>query len=298
MNNRDQNAPRQPGGSTDTYGYRDQPRQTDQWQASSPGQAGSDWDYDDNRSASYRREEGRSALGLDRNETRDRNDAYARQEREYRLDSRYDKPQRDRDRGDQMSSGYQTGYPDRYYYSGSRSDFSDFTSEDYGGRDFYASQTGSAGGMRSSGSYRPSYGPGSGARTNEYGDWRQYGESRGFFERAGDQIASWFGDEDAARRREQDHRGRGPSDYTRSDERIREDINDNLTHDWRIDASHIRVTVKDGEATLDGHVDSRHAKRRAEDLADDVTGVRHVQNNLRVQSSGTATTISSTAAKN
>lgn len=30
-------------------------------------------------------------------------------------------------------------------------------------------------------------------------------------------------------------------------------------------------------------VDSRNDKRRAEDLADDVSGVRHVQNNLRIR---------------
>src|SRR3546814_9618748 len=39
---------------------------------------------------------------------------------------------------------------------------------------------------------------------------------RGFFERAGDEVLSWFGDEDAQRRRERDHRGRGPADYVRS----------------------------------------------------------------------------------
>ncbi len=58
--------------------------------------------------------------------------------------------------------------------------------------------------------------------------------------RAGDEVASWFGDEDAARRREQDHRGKGPAGYTRSDERIREDANDTLTEDWRVDASRSR----------------------------------------------------------
>ncbi|HEY0596126.1 SWFGD domain-containing protein, partial [Sphingopyxis sp.] len=52
---------------------------------------------------------------------------------------------------------------------------------------------------------------------------------RGFFERAGDEVLSWFGDEEAQRRRERDHRGRGPTDYIRSDDRIREDVNDRLT---------------------------------------------------------------------
>jgi osmotically-inducible protein OsmY len=135
------------------------------------------------------------------------------------------------------------------------------------------------------------YGQGYGAsrsrdRSSAYGGGRGYGRDddhdRGFLERAGDEVMSWFGDEDAARRREQDHRGRGPSDYKRSDERIREDANDRLTDDPRIDATHIRVKAQDGEITLDGTVDSRDAKRRAEDCVERISGVRHVQNNLRV----------------
>lgn len=106
---------------------------------------------------------------------------------------------------------------------------------------------------------------------------------RGFWDRASDEVASWFGDEDAARRREDDHRGHGPKGYIRSDERIREDANDRLTEDWRVDASDVTVTVKDGEITLDGTVANREAKRRAEDVVDGITGVKHVQNNLRVQ---------------
>ncbi|HEX8057357.1 MAG TPA: BON domain-containing protein [Novosphingobium sp.] len=129
-------------------------------------------------------------------------------------------------------------------------------------------------------------------------DYRQHGYDaddgrRGFWDRASDEVASWFGDDGAARRREQDHRGRGPQNYTRSDERIRDDANDKLTDDWRVDASNITVSVKDGEVTLNGIVASREAKRRAEDVVDDISGVKHVQNNLRVQTasaSGTAYT--------
>lgn len=39
---------------------------------------------------------------------------------------------------------------------------------------------------------------------------RDRGEDRGFFERAGDEIASWFGDDDAERRRDRDERMAGP----------------------------------------------------------------------------------------
>jgi osmotically-inducible protein OsmY len=80
-----------------------------------------------------------------------------------------------------------------------------------------------------------------------------------------------------------EHRGRGPKNYTRSDERIREDINDRLSDDSWLDASDIEVTVASCEVTLTGLVHTRDDKRRAEDLAEQVSGVRHVQNNLRVQ---------------
>ncbi|MDQ2101878.1 BON domain-containing protein [Azospirillum isscasi] len=114
---------------------------------------------------------------------------------------------------------------------------------------------------------------------------------RGFWEQAGDEIASWFGNDDAERRRQDDerraqHRGRGPRGYARSDERIRDDLNDRLTEDPYIDATDVEVSVAGGEVTLDGRVDDRMAKRRAEDLADSVSGVRHVQNNLRVRPQG------------
>jgi osmotically-inducible protein OsmY len=109
---------------------------------------------------------------------------------------------------------------------------------------------------------------------------------RDFFDKAADEVASWFGDEAAHARREEDHSGRGPRNYQRSDARIEEDVNDRLTDDRMVDATDITVTVKDREVTLDGHVHSRAAKRRAEDCADSVSGVAHVQNNLRVRAAG------------
>ncbi len=77
--------------------------------------------------------------------------------------------------------------------------------------------------------------------------------------------------------------GRGPKGYKRSDERIREDVCDRLGSSWTFDASEIEVKVKDGEVTLDGTVNSRQDKRRAEDFVDNVSGVKHVQNNLRIK---------------
>ncbi|WP_380871759.1 osmotic sensory protein [Sphingomonas sp. DBB INV C78] len=109
-------------------------------------------------------------------------------------------------------------------------------------------------------------------------------QERGWFDRAGDEIRSWFGDEQAdARRRFDMHRGRGPKGYSRSDDRIREDVCDRLTEDPRLDASDVEVQVDRGEVTLTGTVFDRSSKRRAEDCADAVMGVTNVQNNLRAR---------------
>ena len=106
-------------------------------------------------------------------------------------------------------------------------------------------------------------------------DYREgYGYSRGY--RIGHGREGYEGEEPG-------HRGRGPRGYARSDERIREDVSDRLMEDPYVDASDIEVRVSGREVTLDGTVDSRHDKRRAEDIAESVAGVAHVQNNLRVR---------------
>lgn len=100
-----------------------------------------------------------------------------------------------------------------------------------------------------------------------------------------------FGNDATASRgevRREDHRGRGPRNYQRSDDRIREDVNERLSDDVRVDASEIEVTVQNREVTLTGTVRDRKEKRWAEDIVENVSGVAHVQNNLRVgQTQGT-----------
>jgi osmotically-inducible protein OsmY len=103
-----------------------------------------------------------------------------------------------------------------------------------------------------------------------------------------------FGFDDDAR--PGDHRGRGPKGYARSDERIREDVSDRLTDDPHVDASEVEVTVQDREVTLSGTVNSRFEKRHAEDIAESVSGVTHVQNNLRVEPRGGLDAVSATGA--
>jgi osmotically-inducible protein OsmY len=91
--------------------------------------------------------------------------------------------------------------------------------------------------------------------------------------------------------------GRGPKGYQRSDDRIREDVSDRLAEHPDLDASDMEVKVSKGEVTLTGSVDSRWAKRLAEDLVEACPGVRDVMNHLRVpsESHGTPPASGSTA---
>jgi len=111
-------------------------------------------------------------------------------------------------------------------------------------------------------------------------------DERSWWDRTRDEVSSWFGDDDAERRREYDrqqsYRGKGPKNYSRSDDRIKEDINDRLSDDPWIDATEIDVSVTNGEVVLTGTVSERGEKRRAEDVAEMVSGVKHVENRLRV----------------
>lgn len=93
----------------------------------------------------------------------------------------------------------------------------------------------------------------------------------------------------------EDFRGRGPRNYVRSDERLRELIAERLTDDPQIDASDIEIGVADGRVTLSGTVDRRQTRHRVEDLVD-TCGVREIDNRLgigpaRDAGSGTATTL-------
>ncbi len=129
------------------------------------------------------------------------------------------------------------------------------------------------------------------------GPYKRGAEHYGFSERIGDEIRSWLGDEEAEQRRRHMgemrrgmYAGRGPRGYRRSDERIREDVNERLTDDGYVDASDIEVSVNNGVVTLAGRVGRRAEKRRAEDVAESVSGVMDVSNQLRVGSSVPFTT--------
>ena len=84
------------------------------------------------------------------------------------------------------------------------------------------------------------------------------------------------------RRFDEDYTGRGPRNYSRSDERIKEDICDELSSDPECDAGDVEIEVKEGMVTLSGTVPSRKMKHRAEDIADEARGVKDVDNRIRV----------------
>ena len=111
--------------------------------------------------------------------------------------------------------------------------------------------------------------------SRQYRDERDF-ESQTFVDYPGDQRYSWQDDKQGV------FRGKGPRSYQRGDERILEDINDRLCENPYLDASDIEVQVSDGEVTLTGSVRDRRSKWLAEDIGEEVSGVKNVENRLRV----------------
>jgi len=173
---------------------------------------------------------------------------------------------------------------------------SQYGGSQYGGSQYGGSQYGGSQHDQDRGQNRAwqqggggSYGQGSsqlgrwGSSSDELGGWSQserwgsggslYGNQSGYGNRSmesrsGSTLRGGFA-------------GRGPRNYTRSDDRIREDVCDRLSANDEVDASDITVTVQQGEVTLSGTTPDRHQKRLAEDIAEDVQGVKDVHNQLK-----------------
>jgi osmotically-inducible protein OsmY len=75
------------------------------------------------------------------------------------------------------------------------------------------------------------------------------------------------------------------------DKRISKSITDRMADDTDLDASDIEVGVESGAVILRGSVDSLWDKRRAEDIAKAVPGVRGVNNKLRASMASQTTPI-------
>ena len=76
--------------------------------------------------------------------------------------------------------------------------------------------------------------------------------------------------------------GRGPQFQRRSDDKIYEEAWELLSNSPDLDATEIQLHVESGEVTLTGTVENRDAKWLTEDLVNSVTGVREVNNRLKV----------------
>jgi len=77
--------------------------------------------------------------------------------------------------------------------------------------------------------------------------------------------------------------GKGPKGYKRSDEKIHEEACEALYRNPSVDASDIEVKVKDGLVSLSGTVNSRFAKRQAENCIENLPGVQDIQNELHLE---------------
>jgi len=196
--------------------------------------------------------------------------------------NRYGQTGQQREDWGQQQSGWGSGYnPDLqrrntgsfgsdYGYGGGQSygqSGSSYRGEQYGQGNF-----GSASHMD-----RRNYGRGN----ENYGNERD----RSWWDRTKDEVSSWFGGDSNERRGERQsgpYRGKGPKDYRRSEDRIREDVCDRLSDDDRLDATNIQVQIQNNEVILSGTVETREQKRRAEDLVESISGVRNVENRIRI----------------
>lgn len=253
----DRNHERQFGSQSDPYGYEDPSRNR--------------WSNDD----SYR------------NQGRGTGERYgSSQYRGGNLEQGYERDD-DRNRfgygGQQYGSGqYDRGFNDSQYgggqygnqyggrsggqYGGNQYG-SGYGSNQYGGRDDDGQQYGGSHG-------RGQYGSGQNTTGSQYG-WGQSGQQSGGI------LGGLFGEHGifGSRRRS----GMGPKGYRRSDERIKEDVSDRLSQTYDVDASEVEVSVANGEVTLTGTVPHREMKFRIEHIADGVSGVADVTNQIKVK---------------
>jgi osmotically-inducible protein OsmY len=235
----------------------------------------------------------------------------AMQKGEYDMERRAERYQQSRQAG---RGGQMGGSGGRYYGDGGRERI---YRQEYGQGGVEYGETprgyeGEPGRMASGGTggydYERGYGDGGRARSGPgggqgYGErdrsdrWEQRGREAGrdtgdFFRKAGERVASWFGGGEGERgdeRRDRDFRGLGPKGYKRADERISDEAHERLTDDPWVDATMIAISVSGGEVTLSGTVENREAKHRAERCVEDISGVNHVQNNLRIDRGGPLT---------
>lgn len=174
------------------------------------------------------------------------------------------------------------------------------------GRDVYGARSGFGGGYgRDSGrqysrdfgrDYEGDYGGDFGNmygrdRSRDYERDNGNGMSQGYGQqhRYGDE--SWQGRQEAGQRgygaygggsTDMRHR-EGPKGYSRTDERVREDVCERLCMAHHLEVCDVSVQVKDGRVELQGNVPQRWMKHAIEDVVEKCFGVHDVENRIRTQ---------------
>jgi hypothetical protein len=188
--------------------------------------------------------------------------------------------------------------------SGAPRDNHPLSQEPFGHEPFAHSAFGESEQPRYFGTGAQGYGGGPSFTGGTYGtaDWRsdapyfdEVGFNRGNYEdplprqtegrsqnRHGGYGQSGYGQSAYRQGRQQRRYPLGPKGYTRSDERLREDISERLMQAYDIDSSEVTVQVVGGKAVLEGTVPSRYMKHAIEDIADAAPGVQDVDNRIRV----------------
>jgi hypothetical protein len=239
----------------DQFGPRDWESRDESWRSQSRDRGGEFRDYRDYNERSYggpRQHEERFGAGYTGYESRRFPGTFGEYE-----DQRYDRDERDRNQygernqyGDRNQYGIASG---RFYGSG-------YGEGNYGGSDWNRN-----------------------ASPERYGrNWSREGVYRGPQRDREEGFGQHLRDVSQQALRKVKRMFRGPKGYKRSDDRIREDVNDRLSQQDHFDPSDIEVSVSNGEVTLIGLVELRHEKFLAEEIADDVSGVNEVHNQLRV----------------
>lgn len=134
-------------------------------------------------------------------------------------------------------------------------------------------------GGREYGSYGGYGGERQGFQRGQFGDFGRMSRGGGFDQGGHDSYGGYQG---FSQEHQGQYFGRGPKGYQRSDERIHEEVCEALTYHPDIDASEIEVMVNTGQVTLKGTVENRQMKRMAEECVESISGVKDVENQLRV----------------
>lgn len=244
----DERTNRDRGMGIDRYGQGQSGYAAGRWDDRSMGQGrNQDFARGDNRDRGVQHDDRFSGRGGS-NYWEDRNSQYHGGSAFGRMDTGYDRDSiaggRDRD----MNRGEVGTYDNRMQQHGGYNAYGRNSEGNYGDRGRWDRNDQQPGGGNYGGSSRDYYGQGYGAQAQP----------------------------------QQSHRGKGPMNFTRSDERIKEHVSEQLMEHHEIDASNVTVEVKNGEVTLSGTVNDRNQRRMIEDVVEQVSGVRDVHMSIKI----------------